>query len=91
MHQITSNIFGSVPIVQKYTNFLYLQKNGFQKTIKNPSFCPKSRLPKDGFLIFYLLTTFTGLPSMYAFTFSTHCDISLCRASVVAHAMCGVM
>ena len=37
MHQITSNIFGSVPIVQKYTNFLYLQKNGFQNTIKNPS------------------------------------------------------
>lgn len=48
MHQITSNIFGSVPIVQKYTNFLYPQKNGFQNTIKNPSFCTKSRLPKDG-------------------------------------------
>ncbi len=41
MHQITSNIFGSVPIVQKYTIFLYLQKNGFQKTTKNPSFCAK--------------------------------------------------
>ena len=41
MHQITSNIFGSVPIVQKYTNFLYLQKNGFQNTTKNPSFCAK--------------------------------------------------
>ena len=40
MHQITSNIFGSVPIVQKYTNFLYLQKNGFQNTT-NPSFCAK--------------------------------------------------
>ena len=34
MHQITSNIFGSVPIVQKYTIFLYLQKNGFQNTKK---------------------------------------------------------
>ena len=41
MHQITSNIFGSVPIVQKYTNFLYPQKNSFQNTIKNPSFCAK--------------------------------------------------
>ena len=41
MHQITSNIFGSVPIVQKYTIFLYLQKNGFQNTTKNPSFCAK--------------------------------------------------
>lgn len=38
MHQITSNIFGSVPIVQKYTNFLYLQKNGFQKNNKKSIF-----------------------------------------------------
>lgn len=38
MHQITSNIFGSVPIVQKYTIFLYLQKNGFQKNNKKSIF-----------------------------------------------------
>lgn len=92
MHQITSNIFGSVPIVQKYTNFLYLQKNGFQNTIKKSIFLRQTLdCRKTDFSFSIYLTTFIGLPSMYAFTFSTHCDISLWRASVVAHAMCGVM
>ena len=50
MHQITSNIFGSVPIVQKYTIFLYLQKNGIKKTtnLKISKACELTGNPEKG-------------------------------------------
>ena len=40
---------------------------------------------------FYLFTTFSGVPAMYAWRLLIAIFIRRSRASVVAHAICGVM
>lgn len=44
-----------------------------------------------GYLFIYLETTFTGFPLMKARRLESAMSISLCRASTLAHAICGVM